>query len=279
MSDLAKNHISSVMSGNAKSRKGHCRIHGDFTDYMMPNGKWSGCGECSIENARGVSDAESESRRRDSKKRSLEKLRKNSLIPKRFQSKLISDFDAESREQRLAKAACERYVERFEDRLSNGGGLIFYGSVGTGKSHLAYGIGNALLKNGYSVMGIDVYELIDIVKESFGRDNPKTEREAIRDFVELDLLIIDEIGAQLGTTYEDLLVFKIINERYKQVKPTIMISNLDRAPLIERLGERIYDRMQEGGGATVCFNWESYRSKRNSVNLHDGTVTQSDILR
>ena len=276
MSDLAKNHISSVMSGNAKSRKGHCRIHGDFTDYMMPNGKWSGCGECNIENARGVSDVESESRRRESKKRSLEKLRKNSLIPKRFQGKSISDFYAESREQRLAKAACERYVERFEDRLSNGGGLIFYGSVGTGKSHLAYGIGNALLKNGYSVMGIDVYELIDIVKESFGRDNPKTEREAIRDFVELDLLIIDEIGAQLGTTYEDLLVFKIINERYKQVKPTIMISNLDRAPLIERLGERIYDRMQEGGGATVCFNWESYRSKRNSVNLHDSTVTRQE---
>ena len=274
--NVAKFHINQLMSGAAKTRQGNCRVHGEFTDYMMPNGKWSGCGQCNIEEARGVSEVESDQRRRDQRKRSLEQLRQNSLIPKRFQSKRISDFEAKTDAQTLAKSVCNKYVARFEDRLCKGGGLIFYGSVGTGKSHLAYGIGNELLERGYSVMGIDVYELIDIVKESFSKDNPRTEREAIKEFVDLDLLIIDEIGAQLGTSYEDLLVFKIINERYKQVKPTVLISNLDHDSLVASLGERVYDRMQEGGGATVCFNWKSYRRNKN---LHDGTVSKAGIHR
>lgn len=76
----------------------------------------------------------------------------------------------------------------------------------------------------------------------------------------LDLLILDEIGAQLGTDWERLMLFKIINERYKQVLPTILISNLDRGQLSDYLGARIVDRMSEGGGTTLTLDWESYRS-------------------
>lgn len=155
-----------------------------------------------------------------------------------------------------------RYVERFDDRLEQGGGIVVTGGVGAGKSHLAYAIGNALLARGRSVMGIDVYELIDLIKERAFGQKSCSEREAIKAFVGgLDLLILDEVGAQIGTEWERLMLFKIVNERYKQMLPTILISNIDAGGLGEYLGARIIDRMTEGGGMTLTLDWDSYRSK------------------
>ncbi|EIG27035.1 hypothetical protein HMPREF1054_2009, partial [Haemophilus paraphrohaemolyticus HK411] len=50
-----------------------------------------------------------------------------------------------------------------------------------------------------------------------------------------------------------------INERYEAMKPTILISNLSQQELGAYVGERIVDRMREGGGAMIAFDWESYR--------------------
>ncbi|MDN6682437.1 MAG: ATP-binding protein, partial [Enterobacterales bacterium] len=45
-------------------------------------------------------------------------------------------------------------------------------------------------------------------------------------------------------------------------RPTILISNLTREELVTFIGERVLDRMSDGGGCTLAFTWESYRSKR-----------------
>lgn len=257
-----RGHVASILSGKAKVREGACREHGQFLETLMPNGNWSGCPVCSLEDAKGVSRAEIAQAGDSSTKRRLEKLRDESLIPQRFANKTLDDYQTSTQEQARVLKVCQAYVRKFDDRLAQGGGLVFTGGVGTGKSHLAYGIGNALLAEGRVVMGIDVYELVDLIKErAFSREKGASEREAIKAFVAgLDLLILDEIGAQLGTDWERLMLFKIINERYKQVLPTILISNLDRGQLSDYLGARIVDRMSEGGGTTLTLDWESYRS-------------------
>ena len=73
------------------------------------------------------------------------------------------------------------------------------------------------------------------------------------------LLIIDEIGVQYGTDSERNILFEVINDRYEDMLPTIMISNLPLNELAPLLGERVVDRMLEGG-AVLSFNWPSYRS-------------------
>lgn len=258
-----RGHLSSVLAGRAKSRENQCRIHGDFAEMLMPNGQWSGCPGC-IE-AEKAQQREAEQRERAGKVQTakLEQLREGAMIPRRFQPRTLENFVTSGHDRKaFALAACRRYVERFDDRLAQGGGMVLTGSVGAGKSHLAYGIGNALLDMGYRVMGIDVYELIDLIKERAFGQKEGSEREAVKAFVSgLDLLILDEIGAQLGTEWERLMLFKIINERYKQMLPTILISNLDHASLGDYLGDRIVDRMQEGGGVTLTLDWESYRGK------------------
>lgn len=259
--------LASMLAGTATNRADNCRIHGSFANTKMPNGQWAGCPHCVMEDAKGVSQAEVSQTSEASNRRRLEKLREESLIPKRFVHKTLHGFKSHTREQAYVLNVCQAYVSKFDERLAQGGGLIFTGSVGTGKSHLAYAIGNALLASGRVVMGIDVYELIDLIKErAFSKEKAGSEREAIRAFVGgLDLLILDEVGAQLGTEWERLMLFKIINERYKQMLPTILISNLETDLLEEYLGKRIIDRMQEGGGATLKLDWDSYRTQRGAA--------------
>ena len=74
-----------------------------------------------------------------------------------------------------------------------------------------------------------------------------------------DLLILDEVGVQFGSDAEKLILFEIINTRYQDMKPTILISNLTLVELGKYIGERVVDRMREGGGAILSFDWDSYR--------------------
>ena len=74
-------------------------------------------------------------------------------------------------------------------------------------------------------------------------------------------MIIDEVGVQFGSEAEKLIMFEIINTRYERMKPTILISNQTKEELAAFIGERVLDRMSDGGGCTLSFTWDSYRSK------------------
>lgn len=82
----------------------------------------------------------------------------------------------------------------------------------------------------------------------------------INHFASLDLLIIDEVGVQFGTPAEITILQEIINARYESILPTILISNLTFEQLKESIGERIVDRVTDGGRNCTVFGWESYRA-------------------
>ncbi len=245
-----------------------CREHGDYTS-IFTRGKWSGCPVCMQEQLRSESlstQAAAASQLQSTKPKALiEKLRLAASIPRRFQSRRLETYVAEGKGQQRALAICTKYLLQFDERLTQGGGLVLLGKPGNGKTHLACGIGNALVEQGRSVLFMDVYDLIDGVKERAFDRKECSEREAIQGFASVDLLILDEVGAQLGSEWERLTLFKVINERYKACLPTLIISNLDREKFKTYVGERIDDRMQEGGGAFITFDWDSYRASVRSV--------------
>ncbi|EDH5493481.1 AAA family ATPase, partial [Salmonella enterica subsp. enterica serovar Java] len=80
-------------------------------------------------------------------------------------------------------------------------------------------------------------------------------------FASLDLLIIDEVGVQFGSASELAILQEIVNVRYENVLPTILISNLTFEQLKDTIGERIVDRVTNGGRNRLAFNWESFRGK------------------
>ena len=65
---------------------------------------------------------------------------------------------------------------------------------------------------------------------------------------------------QTGTDAESKALFDVFNERYQNLKPTVLISNLDAAGFVQAVGRRIADRVKEDGGEILSFDWESHRA-------------------
>lgn len=255
-----------VNLSNFKSDDRVCRDHGAYTAHMMPNQQWSNCPHCQHEETArqdGATFAQErkELQKNDSSER-MRALRIQANIPPRFRDRTLEEFEAPSREQQLCLKICEKYLAEFDDRFKYGGGLTLLGRPGTGKTHLAASIGNSLLEQGRTVLFVDVYDLIDGIKDVAFDKKECSELEARNRYTGFDLLILDEVGAQLGSDWEKATLFKVINDRYKAQLPTILISNLAEPQFEQYVGDRVVDRMKEGGGATLKFTWDSYRSNR-----------------
>lgn len=238
-----------------------CEKHGEFNAKIYTvGGKWLGghCPVCETEKKQ-LSDARDKQLAQFESKRKIEEQLKRSMIPKRFQSKTIDSFETNNDGQDKAKRISQWYVNTWTDRLENGTCLLFCGNVGTGKTHLSTAIANAVIGAGYSALFTTIADVMRSIKSTYDKSSDQSERQAISAFTVPDLLIIDEISVSQGSEHEKRLMFEIINKRYEDIKPTIVLTNLSPDGLKENLGERILDRLREGGGKMVLFNWESSR--------------------
>ena len=241
-----------------------CPMHGEYT-AMLIRGAWSGCPDCmNVEDQ--VREAEQRAAwRQELKAREWSAKLGRAAIPERFADRRLESYRPDCPGAERALAVATRYAENFEDARATGACLIFAGDVGTGKTHLAVGIAHHIMGHGRQAVFTSVMRAVRSVKETYAKGAGRTEAQAIRDLVEPDLLILDEVGVQHGSDTEKLILFEIINGRYEAARPTIVISNLDAAGLEQFLGERAFDRLRESGGRLVVFDWASHRGKRPSV--------------
>ena len=82
----------------------------------------------------------------------------------------------------------------------------------------------------------------------------------MRLLTDVGLLVLDEVGAQYGTEGEQVILFDIINRRYQDMRPMILLTNQGKAGFQSFLGDRAFDRLREAG-KWVPFDWESHRGK------------------
>jgi len=202
-----------------------------------------------------------EARRLKSKQRmhELRRTMERSGIPSRFRTKTLADYKPVNQDQTKALAVAERYASHFAERYEAGGCLAFIGSCGTGKTHLASGIGNQVISNGYSCMFTSVIEAVRLVRSTYGQKSALTEAEAIHRFTWPDLLILDEVGMQHGSDNEFLILTELMNLRYADEKPTILISNLTMDKFEAFVGIRVFDRLHENGGMILPVTGPSFR--------------------
>ena len=244
---------------NRQTRKGVCDEHGEYEAIQTPVNTWTGCPDC-LQIVEKRRDEEARAMRdREWKERRARQLLGRAAIPQRFADRRLSTYVPQGEPARRALEIATTYAANFELMLERGSGLIFCGGVGTGKTHLAVGIAHEIMARDLSPVFTSVMGAVRVVKETYSRDANMTERDAIRSFITPDLLILDEVGVQFGSDTEKLILFEIINGRYEEVKPTIVISNLAKDALAQFLGERSFDRLREGGGRLVVFDWPSYR--------------------
>jgi DNA replication protein DnaC len=192
-------------------------------------------------------------------------------VPLRFQDRGFDNYHADSRGQRHALALCEKFATNWLELYEKGTSLILTGGPGTGKTHLACAIANAIINEHLTaVRFIAVTAMLRRIKETYGGHTEATEAKVIDGFSTCDLLIIDEIGVQVGSEHEKLLLFEVLNNRYGSLLPTILLSNMSSDDLEPYLGHRIMDRFRESG-AVIPFDWESHRGQRKVRQISEAT--------
>ena len=219
----------------------------------------SSCRQCSAdEEARNIDL--SNRTQADSLRRRIEGLLQRSGIPLRFQTRTIDNFEATTEGQQKALRTARAYVEGWQQMSDRGTCLIFSGSPGTGKTHLASAIANAVIAKGHSALFTTVGDAIRSIKRAYDKTSDTSEGDAINLLVAPRLLVLDEVGGDYGTDHSKTLLFDMMNKRYENMKPTIILTNLDAVALRDYFGDRITDRLREGGGKLVSFAWASHRA-------------------
>lgn len=244
------------LNRSTEIRRESCDEHGPFEAKNLFGRIWSKCPICSelaAQKRKAEEDAEAAQER--SRRHSV-KLQQ-ACIPPRFIGRSFENFAADTDAKRSALTTIRSYAEDFDGLSQSGRGLILAGMPGTGKSHLAAACLQALMPS-HSVLYATCLDMIRSVRETWRRDSEMTERQVLRMYAEIDLLVIDEIGVQYGTEGEQTVTFEIIDQRYRNLNPTILITNQDQKGLKQYLGERSFDRLAEVS-RWIAFDWASYR--------------------
>lgn len=134
------------------------------------------------------------------------------------------------------------FVKEFD---TNKGNLLLYGNTGVGKTFLINCIYKELTESAHSVIYLTAYELFsELEKIKFNRSILAQEASQRMDsLLECELLIVDDLGSELGNSFTTSQLFHIINERHLKDRSIIISTNLSIADLKEQYGERIFSRM------------------------------------
>lgn len=181
-------------------------------------------------------------------------------IPRRFHGKTFENFQVDDRSRKVVEFFRD-YADHLPDRIAAGTSVVLTGSPGTGKTHLACALLFEAQKQGYSAFFINIRKLFKVVRDTWREGSAKSESEVIDRYANLDLLVIDEIGVQAKSENERNILYDVLNGRYENGKPTILLSNETMPAIKEIIGARSYDRLREGGGKAFDCQWESYRGK------------------
>ena len=259
------NQISLSALSSAKSITAKCDKHEiEYQKHDFFGRGYHGiCPECAKEADQIKFDAEQKAIRasNDAKLNELRSERiKSSGLPARFAWKTFSDYVPTTPDQEHALTVVAGYAKDTA-KLKLGRGMIITGTVGVGKTHLAASIINEIIKPDNSVNAIYV-TFSDMIRHirSAWRDRSVDEQSLINKYSSVSMLIIDEIGVQFGSDSEMVQMFEVMNKRYGEMLPTVLISNLQMDELCKLLGDRIIDRMREDDGIAVRMDWESNRS-------------------
>ena len=113
------------------------------------------------------------------------------------------------------------YVENFKKMREDGKGLLFFGTVGTGKTFIAAAIANALIDKGYNCLVTNFSRLVNTIQGMYAG-----KQDYIDSLNKFDLLIIDDLAAERDTEYMNEIIQMIIDNRYRAHLPLIVTTNL-----------------------------------------------------
>jgi DNA replication protein DnaC len=166
----------------------------------------------------------------------------SAVIPRRYRDASFDRPPVTDIEPAIVSAA-RRFANGIEKRLDEGQGLWFMGPVGTGKTTLAMLVSKAALAAGRSVAIYSLPDLLRKIRQTF--DNGSHD-DLFEQLTAVDLLHIDDIGAEQTTPWVLEELYSIVNARYECCRSIVITTNiLDRDALCQQITERTVSRLTE----------------------------------
>jgi DNA replication protein DnaC len=150
-----------------------------------------------------------------------------------------------------------RYVRAVEENLDSGRGLWIQGDVGTGKTTLAMLVSKAAIEAGRSVAIYSLPRLLNLLREAM--DSQEGKLDFMDRLTAVDLLHIDDLGAENRTDWVLEQLYSIVNARYEAERAIVATTNLMPDELSERLGPRTVSRLVEICGDLIPLFGEDKR--------------------
>ncbi len=171
--------------------------------------------------------------------REIERMR----IPARFRECRISSWQPDNGRPRLA---CQTFVLSWPPSKPF---VLLTGDKGRGKTHLACGVLRAVFE-GHGVRGQfwPVVDLLDRYRATFDADRAtETVEQVDAQLRRLDLLVLDDLGTQKSTEWAEERLFRVIDERYREMRPLVVTTNAT----LQEMPDRVMSRLADNGVAQV----------------------------
>ncbi len=185
-------------------------------------------------------------------------------IPERYRhcslDTYVTDFNGANASLVKAKWTARKFAESYPVETA-GNGLLFVGTAGLGKTHLAVGVLSRLVQErGVRGLFCDYRELLKSIQNSYNSQVQTTELELLKPIFSAEVLVLDDLGAQKPNEWVWDTVALILNTRYNDKQTTIITTNYPDLPAgagfktdpkgnipaksEDTLGDRIGDRMR-----------------------------------
>jgi DNA replication protein DnaC len=154
------------------------------------------------------------------------------------------------------------YVAAVRERLDEGRGIWFAGQVGTGKTTLAMLVSKAAIEADRTVAIYSLPRLLGLLRDSYGDDARFTLNELISRLSEVDLLHVDDVGAEQTSPWVLEQLYAIVNTRYEDGRAIVLTTNLDHDALEAQIGPRTVSRLYEMCGQPLPMFGDDQRRGR-----------------
>jgi DNA replication protein DnaC len=156
--------------------------------------------------------------------------------------------------------AVRTYTDDIDAKLASGRGLWLMGDVGTGKTTLAMLVSKIALESGHSVAIYSLPKLLARIRRTYDADpGEQSYLEFFERLTAVDLLHIDDLGAEKRSDWVLEQLYALINERYESERAMVVTTNLAQDELEEQIGARTVSRLVEICGDPLPLFGEDLR--------------------
>lgn len=234
-------------------KKGHCKkCEKDYELHIFESGYEFklGC-DC---------DAIAEAKRRKAvaekniQSSKVNRIFNQSIINPKIKQARFETYQTDNDKLQRAFKIAMRYVEVFDVDVPRS--LYFHGTFGTGKTHLAYSIAHGVKSKGYTVLFMNIPQLITMIKNTYNKNASTSEFEMMQLIADVDLMVFDDLGVNMND-FAMAKLFEMIDSRVG--KNNIFTTNMTANEIGQSKDwQRLFSRIAEDA-TLVEMNGDDYR--------------------